>query len=187
MCRHRLVAAIYRVHAAADNQNKRWALTNIKAGDEITNTYLPAPSEYGLRQAATKSIWGFECTCDLCQLDAKDDHTSRSRMTTADEGLSTATRLQLIRRLQATYAEDRLLRPAVAMHSAHIARDKTLPAVDRFKVSRSERSADRASTSTTLFGMPGSSWLQRMTCDVANPRFRTCVRLLLHSASLLSR
>jgi hypothetical protein len=187
MCRHQLVAAILRVHAAADKQNKRWALTNIKAGDEITNTYLPAPFEYDLRQAATKSIWGFECTCDLCQLDAKDDHTSRSRMTTADESLSTAARLQLIRSIQATYAEDRVLRPAVAMHSARIARDKTLPAADRFKVSRSARSADRTSISMTLFDMPDSSWLQRMTCDVANPRFWTCVRLLLHSASLLSR
>ena len=47
-------------------------MRDIKEGDEITFSYLPASAEGSdereIRQAYTREWYGFQCTCEVCIL-----------------------------------------------------------------------------------------------------------------------
>lgn len=53
---------------------------DIKNGKEITMSYVPPLNTYAQRQKSLLN-WGFECDCQLCEMDKKDgQYTKRSRL-----------------------------------------------------------------------------------------------------------
>ncbi|KAI6177813.1 SET domain-containing protein [Aphelenchoides bicaudatus] len=50
-----------------------YALEDMKEGEEVTLAYTSPLDEYSIRQKILKDTYGFECKCELCELDSKDD------------------------------------------------------------------------------------------------------------------
>ncbi|PVI03785.1 SET domain-containing protein, partial [Periconia macrospinosa] len=47
------------------------AVRNIAPGEEITTQYISPDIDYDARQEKFRSTWGFECTCELCEVESK--------------------------------------------------------------------------------------------------------------------
>ena len=127
---------------------RKWILTcqtqtiakcRINKGEEIYSTYVKAAMEFPLRQATLQSCWGFECRCDLCRLDAADEHETRQALCTAQhrhnvrEGKVNGL-LELKRRLEDTYTPGRTERPALALVLKDLSDQEGLDTEQRFKV-----------------------------------------------------
>lgn len=54
------------------------ATSNIPAGAELTHAYDHSP-DYFARQASLERTWGFECDCELCQVEKNEDPEIRKK------------------------------------------------------------------------------------------------------------
>lgn len=114
-------------------------MRNIGKGEEIFSTYLDAGLELPLRQATLQSCWGFKCRCELCRLDAHDDHVNRQSLddSQAREHACAAGSVELLKLkdvLERRYTAERSVRPALALVLRDLAGQEDSSLKERFAV-----------------------------------------------------
>lgn len=104
-------------------------------------SYCPELCSFSHRQSFIQQVWNFVCRCKLCQLDMADDNTTRDKLMHGewDKAKANGVRGMLVfkRKLEKTYAADRVLRPDMAKVNWTLAQNEALPKLQRFNVSRS--------------------------------------------------
>lgn len=116
------------------------ALGKIAKDEELFTTYAEPFVEYADRHLSILRVWGFDCRCELCLLDEKDDHQTRrqlqydkAREMAKSQGVREMLLLKI--KIEGTYATGRALRPALALILRDLMEVTSLPNKLRFQVS----------------------------------------------------
>jgi hypothetical protein len=91
-----------------------------------------------MRQTTLLMEWGFQCTCELCILDAADGHSRRASLieTRHERAKGNPVALKaLVKDVEATYAKGRTFKPDIAKVYHSLVDCKQLGIVERFNVS----------------------------------------------------
>jgi hypothetical protein len=81
------IVASYMNHSCVPNSEKEYigdlmvlrATSEIKAGDEVTHTYVQVDSDFEGRRKSLLDAWGFVCDCGLCVAERGDEESVREK------------------------------------------------------------------------------------------------------------